>query len=144
MNNNLLSNISLTTSLEDNITTFKQIFSDDFTFIAREFQNKYLPSVKFCIFYFKGMVDTEVLNEHVIEPILSENLMEDISLLNLVDELQNKVIMSSDITSSNDFQTILDSMIYGDTVLLVDGYDNALLINSKSWPSRAIDEPESA
>lgn len=142
MNNDFLSNVSLTTSLSENINLFKQIFSNDFAFITREFQNKHLNSVKFCILYFKGMVDTELLNEHVIEPILLGNL-ENFSL-NLIDELQYKIIVSSDITPSNDFQTIIDSMIYGDTILLVDGYDEALIINSKSWPSRSIDEPESA
>mgnify|MGYP000874498476 FL=1 len=144
MYNSCSSDILLTTSLEDNISVFNQIFRNDFTFITRKFQNNYSPSVKCCILYFEGMADTKVLNENVIEPILSNHFMGEISSSNLIDELQYKIILSSDIKSSNDLQTILNALMDGDTILLAEGYDQALIISSKAWPSRSIDEPESA
>lgn len=144
MNDKYPLNISLTTSLENNILLFEQIFFNDHTLITRRFENKYLSAAKCCILYFDGMVDSEVLNTNVIMPILSNNLLKEISPSNLLEELQYKVILSDEIVVSNNYHTIVDSIIYGDTILLVEGYDKVLIINSKSWPSRAIDEPESA
>lgn len=40
------------------------------------------------------------------------------------------------------FEVILDSLLAGMFVLLVDGYDKALLIDSRTYPARSVGEPE--
>ena len=38
---------------------------------------------------------------------------------------------------------VIEDVTYGDTVLLTDGVDEALILNSKDFQIRAISEPES-
>ena len=40
------------------------------------------------------------------------------------------------------FRTIIDSLLSGMFVLLIDGYEKALLIDSRTYPARNVDEPE--
>lgn len=131
-------------SLEENIIFFKNIFKKDETLIIRELQNKWLKSAKCCIIYIEGMVNTEIVNENIIQPVLSSNLSEDIDSNNLLDELKKKVIISNNVKTETDTNKIVSSIINGDTLFLLEGYDKALVINSKGWQMRAISEPESA
>ncbi|MCX7711195.1 MAG: spore germination protein [Clostridia bacterium] len=140
-------NKSMTTlkeSLEENIAAFQNIFSKNETLIIRRFQNKYLSAAKCCVLYFDGMVNTEILNENIIQPILSNDLTDKISSINLLEELQYKVIVSNNVKIVTDMDQIVSSAVYGDTIFLLDGYAKALIIESKGWKMRSVDEPESS
>jgi spore germination protein KA len=131
-------------SLTKNISVFREIFKNDETLIIREFQNKKLKAAQCCIIYIDGMVNTELVNENIIQPVLFADLSEDITDDNLLDELKMKVIISNQVTQVTDIYKIAGSIIYGDTLFLLEGYDKALIVSSKGWPSRQVSEPESA
>jgi len=135
---------NLEVSLDDNILLFKNIFKNDETLIVREFQNKHLKAAKCCIIYIDGMVNTEIVNENIIEPILHNDLSIDIESCDLLGELKKKVIVSNNVTVETEINNIASSIVSGDTLFLVEGYDKALIISSKGWQSRTISEPESA
>ncbi len=134
----------LTTSLEENIALFKSMFKDDQTLITREFQNKTVKEAKCCIVYISGMINTEVVNENIIQPVLCNNLEEDIDVNNLLDALMKKVIVSNEVKSETDINNMASSVISGDTLLLLEGYDKGLIIGSMGWEKRSIHEPESS
>ena len=71
-------NTELVKSLDNNISFFTNIFKNDQTLIIREFQNKHLKAAQCCIIYIDGMVNTEIINENIIQPILRNDLSEDI------------------------------------------------------------------
>ncbi len=139
-----LNNLTLTTSLEQNISLFEGVFKDDATFVKRRFQNKHLASAKCCLLYFDGMVNIELLNENILLPVLSNDLSEQIDSENLLDELQYKVIAANSIKVSADIDTIVGSIVSGETIFLLEGYDTALIISSQGWEKRSVTEPESA
>ncbi|NLD46365.1 MAG: spore germination protein [Clostridiaceae bacterium] len=132
---------TLKKELIDNINLFRSIFSQDDTLVIRSFQNKYLNEAKCCVIYFDGMVNKETLNEDVILPVLGNNLSEKISKHNLLEELQNKVITSNKVNLETDLSVIIEEVICGNTVFLLDGFDSALIICNKGWHSRTIEEP---
>jgi spore germination protein KA len=117
----------LVKSLEDNISLFKNIFRNDEMLIVREFQNKRLKAAQCCIIYLEGMVNTEIINENIIQPVLRNDLSEDIESDNLLEELKKKVIVSSNVTLETTINKIVSSVIYGDTLFLLEGYDKALV-----------------
>lgn len=135
---------NLDKTLGDNISLLKNIFKNDETLIIREFQNKWLKAAKCCIIYLDGMVNTEIINENIIEPVLRNDLSKDIESHNLLEELKKKVIVSNNVTLETEINKIVSSIISGDTLFLADGYDKVLVISSKGWQTRSISEPESA
>lgn len=138
-----MGNKSLNRSLYNNIALFRNIFKNDDTLVIRDFQNKKLKAAQCCIVYLDGMVNAEIVNENIIEPVLSEDLAENIEINNLLQELKRKVIVSNKITIETDIDKIVSSVIYGSTLFLLEGYDKALVISSKGWQSRPITEPPS-
>lgn len=139
-----LKNQSLTKSLQDNINIFKNIFKNDDTLVIREFQNKCLKAANCCIIYIDGMVNTQIINENIMEPIMNNNLLDNALSTNLLEELKKEVILSNNVTIETELKKIVNSIIYGDTLLMLQGYDKALVISSKGWQSRPISEPESS
>lgn len=134
----------LNKSLDTNISLFKNIFKDDETFIIREFQNKNLKAARCCIIYIEGMVNIEIVNENIIQPVLHSDLLDDIESDNLLEELSKKVIVSNNVNLETNVSKMVSSIIYGDTLFLLEGYDKVLVISSKGWQSRSITEPDSS
>lgn len=123
-----------------NIEAVEEIFKDDSILIRRSFANQSRPEIKCCAFFFDGMVDNKIIDEYVIKPVMTSDFLradEDIA-----DEIYSKVIVTNDLKKSDDFKEITQSLIYGDTVLFMDGSDNALIISTKGWQTRAIMEPD--
>ena len=118
--------------------------------------------------YFDGMVDNARLNDSVIRPIMQVGMGE-LSVGNgavavenpgeistdkaydtgkgsaaedLADVILRRVLYSGEITKTDDWGAILRSVMYGDTLLLIDGAKSALVANTKGWSMRSISEPE--
>lgn len=138
-----LSDLKLVKFLEKNITLIKQIFSDDATLITRRFENKNRKSAKCCIFYINGMVNVDIINKSIIKPVLENEMTEDISFNHLLEDMKNKIIEANEVKELSDLEEIITSVTYGDTLFLLDGYDKALVIDTKGWKVRAVTESTS-
>jgi spore germination protein KA len=135
--------VKLNDSLENNINVFKELFKDNQTVRYREFQNRNNSSIRCCIIYTDGMVNKQLLEEHIILSIMEMNFKETIILGNILDVLKREVIISGDVKKISDVNEMATAMTYGDTLLLVDTESEALVVDTKGWPVRAIEEPPS-
>lgn len=142
--NESIENKKLDKLLSNNISLFKNIFKDDETLIIREFQNRWLKSAQCCIIYIDGMIDRKIINENIIEPVLSSDLSQDIKNDDLLEELRKKVIDSNNVVSETEINKIVNSIINGETLFLLEGYEKGLVISSKGWETRSISEPQSS
>src|SRR5690554_1208138 len=113
--------LKLSKSLEKNIQLFQSIFHNDDTLILRNFENQN-SDVKCCIFYIDGMVDNEIVNESIIQPVIRNVVNVDKSINNsTLEQFQNKVLFVNNIKKSIDINEIIKSILYGDTVFFLDG-----------------------
>lgn len=135
---------NLDKSLANNITLFKDIFKDDETLVIRDFENKQLKNAKCCIIYIDGMADSEMINRNIIQPVLNHSLSENIEIYDLLEELRKKVIVSSNAAYETNLSKIVSRIIYGDTLFLLEGFNESLIISTQGWKMRSISEPEAA
>lgn len=134
-------NNKLDRSLENNIEMIKTIFSNDDTLICRLFENKQNKKLRCCIIFIAGMTDSKIVYESIIQPILrAEQLIDE---RNILDDLHYKVIESANVERISNIDKILETIMSGDALLLVDGEQEGLIISAQGWQSRAIEEPES-
>lgn len=132
----------LTKSLQENIDLFNTvIFNDDDSIVFRVFQNK-KSDAKFCIFFVDGMIDNLIVNKNVVHPIINSSLDKDIDSNDMPNYLMNQVIDSNSVRVTSDIDKIIDSVTYGDTILLSEGSNKALIIDTKGWNTRAVTEPQ--
>lgn len=131
----------LNTSMEDNINRIKDILKGDQTVIYRRLGNKYSDSFQACLVFIYGMVDNEDINDNLVTPIMQTNLNE-FPQDTFLERVMNTVINNIDVKRCLYMDTVLQSLFNGETLLLIDGYEQALIIRSKALLLRQISEPE--
>ncbi len=124
-------------NLNFNIKYIENLFSGDSVLRKREltFQNK-----RACLFYFDGMVNVELINESIVKPLVfAKKLNPNIPLADLV---ADKILFASEIKKTTLTNQAVLAMLYGDTLLLLENSQTAIVVNSKGWRTRGISEPE--
>ncbi|KKI89176.1 hypothetical protein WQ54_28355 [Bacillus sp. SA1-12] len=130
----------LTGIIEEDFYKIKRLFegSFDFTFRKFEINNAYTAIV----LYLDGLVDMKRMENTILEPLLNQNedflKKSQLTLKDIEDE-----ISSSQVKKGETIQQIADHLFIGGTVLIINGFKQALFISEQSWPQRSIDEPAS-
>ncbi|QEY34767.1 spore germination protein [Caproiciproducens galactitolivorans] len=130
--------IKFTKQIQENIRQIKNEFAKDETLVLRKLEN---PDVgESYIVYIDGMVNNRLINQDVIRPFLEfhPESHETVTL----DVIQDQVMLSNSVERTSDHDKLIQAIVYGDTLLLIDGIEDALILNTKGWTSRSISEPE--
>ncbi|MGN0494123.1 MAG: spore germination protein, partial [Acutalibacteraceae bacterium] len=116
------------------------IFKKDAVLRLRRIAVRNACSYDCALFYMDGMINSELLNESVIRPLLTRNAerKED----SLVGFVSKQVLFAGETAVTDSLEDMLRSLLYGDTLLLIDGCREAITINTKGWRTRGISEPE--
>ncbi|MBE6729972.1 MAG: spore germination protein [Ruminococcaceae bacterium] len=136
MNLDSFKNERLSNNLKTNLNYIKNVFKKDDILRIREF---YINSkIKCALFFFDGMVNSGILNESVLEPLLEykgeiTTPIEDLIL--------DKIIFAAESSKTQKVDEMLRSIQYGDTLLIADGSAYGITINTKGWRTRGISEP---
>ncbi len=132
--------IPLSRELEKNIQLFKDIFKKDAVLRLRRVSVRNACSYNCALFYMDGMINAELLNESVIRPLLTSpaERKED----SLVGFISKQVLFAGETVITDSVEDMLRALLYGDTLLLVDGCTDAVTINTKGWRTRGISEPD--
>ncbi|MBU3170757.1 spore germination protein [Clostridium estertheticum] len=141
MNTNDFSNIKLSKSLDENINIIKNIFINDTTVVYRSLSIGKHNTPKCMIIYIDGMVNLKVINEDVIKPLL----LNDIPVVynsNIIHILIQRVLLTADNKKNSSVDNIINGIIYGKTMLFIDGIDQVISINTIGWQTRSISEPQ--
>ncbi|WP_053955685.1 spore germination protein [Inediibacterium massiliense] len=137
--NNLYQPTYLTKSLDENISIFQNIFKHDETIIFRKIESREWQSLKCCLILADGMVKKDDIHEFIIQPIVeSKDPKENINILDL---LSNKIITTAEIEKQKDIDDLVEAILSGNSVLLIEGMKEALILDTKGWAFRAITEP---
>lgn len=131
------SDIYFSGNLNEDTALIKDIFKNDCILRSRAFFVG--GSLKrAAVFYMDGMVNTEVLNESVIKPVvLFEGNKDSVS----ADFVADTILFADDVKSAVSAAEAIRAVLYGDTVLFLDGSEKFLVINTKGWRTRGISEP---
>ncbi len=132
----------LTYSLNENIEIFKNKFANDGTVIYRVFENGN-ASIKCCIIFIDGMCNNETINENVVKPIMGNNVVMDQDSKSLIEVIMNRILIVGEIKKQWKIDEMIKALLYGDTLLLIHGSNEMLVINTKGFPVRSVQEPTS-
>ncbi len=136
-------NATLDKSLEKNVQIFKQIFGESGDFVIRDFRFGPSDTGKGAILYIDGLVNAMLITESILKPVLTFASYQKRYSGNMIDEIKESVITTSQVEDNPYFSELAKGCADGDTVFLFDGYDRGLIINSKGWEQRSVDEPQS-
>lgn len=134
----------LTSDLQKNIQDLKHMvgLSDDIIF--RDLTAGDDKKVEGAVVYLSGLVDEKTINLNIIDTFLSDlpaAMAEKANHAKLVEVLEEKVFAKVDTKSVTDWETLLDLLYSGDTLILIEGLDTALIAKTRKWQDRGVEEP---
>lgn len=137
--------LDLMENLDENIKVFEALFNNCDDVIKKKFQIGELDSVWGYISYIDSMIDREVVEDSILEQIIGqikdvpENISED---TNLFEFIKSYAISTADVKEMYTFDEACLAVLSGDTILFIDGFEKGLIIATKGWPNRGVQEPD--
>jgi spore germination protein KA len=137
----------ISTELRENIQKITKSLGQSPDIIVRECRLGRQNQIQAAIIYTTGLADTKLVNQFIMEPLLT-NHQDDFFQIQSEHEdslhvIKQLLLPVGGIQETMSFDTVLTKILSGDTVLLCQGYDRCLLITSKGWEQRGIEEPTS-
>lgn len=131
------SNVKLSSDIKENLLIFKNIFKKDVVLRSKTIVSN---GREYALLYMDGMVNVAMLNDSVVRPIVMLDKTPDNTCL--ADSVLSEILFASEVKKTDKVDEALRSILYGDTILLIDGTDELLIVNTKGWRTRGISEPE--
>lgn len=120
--------------LEENEALLKRAFSGDDTFILRALRTR--GGKALFIAYFDGMVDAQVIDLHIVRAVQA------LSRVESLEALLESTVSTEQAKIEHDPGKAFLSMEAGDTILCADGFAGALVLSTKGFKTRAVEEPD--
>lgn len=136
----------LSENITENIEVLKIMLGTSSDIIYREFSMGTEGRPEAMLVLIDGLVENKILNEHIIKPLMieSRNLPEKYGIFPSynIEVIKNTLITVGDTKEIATFQEAIEGVLSGNTVLLVNGLPQGLVISTPGWKTRGIDEPD--
>lgn len=119
-----------------NIKYFKEVFKDCSDVMYRPFK---INEKRAYFIYIDGLVNIEMVQHFVLEELLHSNVDFDTS----IEKLEDEVISLGHVTEATTLDNLANLLLDGNTLLLIDQYQKALIFEAKGYETRGVSEPES-
>jgi len=139
--------IPLSKDLKENLGKFKAFLEESADAVFREFKLG-VTGIPCALVYIDGLTDKNVIHEAILKPMMYEvsELNQDRSLSldhDLVfDFVKEHAVTVADIKEVECLDKAMLFVMSGEAVLLIDGFDKVLVISTRGWPARGVNNPE--
>ncbi|MBM7615767.1 spore germination protein [Alkaliphilus hydrothermalis] len=130
--------------LENNLLQLKEVFKDSYDIIYRELRLNYHGKIVNLVLVFNSnLVDAQTINENIIKPIIHFNPVKERTIIKQLHlDILKDVIPINGIAQVRDYDKIINAIFSGNSLMIVNGIDEGLLLNTKEWPERSVEEPD--
>ena len=126
------------TNIDENIAYLKENLGVDKSFDVIQLDLEY-AGIKMAMFLVDGFVKDDIL--HLIQKFLAgldEKQLRD----NTLEKLVKTYIPYVEVEKQKDLDKVVDAVLAGPTALVVDGIDEVILIDARTYPVRGLAEPD--
>ena len=95
--------------------------------------------VKAIIYFFDGLVDKQIINEFILDPLMITSRKIEINSFRAIFEM---LLPQSEAKETNLIGDLLFDINYGSVILLVDGVKKAISLDVKGWAHRGVETPQ--
>lgn len=133
---------SISKKIDENIQVVDTLFAKSGDIVKKEFViHRKSEQIKLFLVYIDGLTDGETVERTVLHPLMYEwrNQEETRPFLSFFEE----EIESVDITKQDTMDKAIAAVLKGDSTIFVDGYDKVIVLSSKSFPLRGVEQSPS-
>ena len=132
--------------MDKNMEILKEEFKDCYDVEFRKIEVGDLNKVRLVFVFIDGLVDKSYISEYAIASLISQEELKNFTLegfkSSLINIIAEKALATIDIKEEFYMEKIVDSILSGDTVILIENNDKCLIFDTKGWASRSIGEPQ--
>ncbi len=138
--------IDMSEDIQDNINYLEASFKDCGDVVKRELVVGRKLDIKIYTMYFDLMVDRQLVDRSIIYSLADEMVeaMPEVNknTPNLFNVIKDTFVGTVDMRVTSDLADIKKAILSGDTLLMIDKYDKAIILATKGWPNRGIPSVE--
>jgi spore germination protein KA len=133
-------NVDLNQELATNEKIFKEIFQEcsDIVFRPIEVQGE----TKLLFIYIYGLSDSKTLDQVVLKPLMFDGLPDALGKVPKVEQIiEQQLIAIAQVQKESKILNMVNGILKGNIVILIDGVDKALVAELKGFEKRSVEEP---
>ena len=131
----------ISTDIDETISTINTIFENCDDIVKKSFELERSDGfAKIFIVYVDGLTNNEMVEETLIKPLSFE--WRESSRNNLFEDILSMQAQTVDIKAESELESVITSVLKGDTALFVDNSSKAMVISTKKFPLRGITSNE--
>lgn len=130
--------------LGENLHSLRQRLGNSSDIVMRRIILNLERKIEAAVVYVEGLADEKIINDHILCPLLNvqgptKGRKDSTKIL---EYLADEVITVGGVRSTGNIDRLVSLVLAGDTVFLLDGSDRALLLSTRGWQKRALQEPD--
>lgn len=130
----------LSVNLSENIDTISALFSDCADVVKRKLTVGDVNTVDIFFLYIDNMINKELLEQVTINQLFTS--LKDMPSEEQFEYIKEKGLQTVDISEVITMNELIENVLSGDTVILVDGSDKALKVSVRGMPNRGVPTSE--
>ncbi|MGC4378473.1 spore germination protein [Fictibacillus sp. Mic-4] len=129
-------------TLAGNLEIIKQRTGNSTDVVIRILNIGFQSEIKAAIVYVEGIVNDESVNDFLIESITNNRaLKERMTKQNVLETIAEETIALGNVQTVNKWDELLVSLMSGETIIIIDGTNEAIIAGTKGGEKRSILEP---
>lgn len=138
--------VRVSADLNYNLEVLKKILGQNDDIVFRRFFLGIAPDTQALMVYVDGMVDKTILNNNILKSLMLESTEKDLKIPRegqLKDTVLNYLLTAASLKETVIIGEVISSILSGAVILMIDGVQEAILIDIRNFMQRAISEPPS-
>ncbi|MED1204562.1 spore germination protein [Heyndrickxia acidicola] len=133
---------TLNLNLQVNLLKIKQSLGDSSDIIFRTIKMGKNESIAIALIYIDGLIDSKSAQNFVMESLMFESRSMDVKPKKVLEVLKDSLLTVTDLKEVHLFHDLLDKILSGHMIILVEGYTQGFAIGLQGFEQRGISEPE--
>lgn len=133
-------NLPLSQSLDENILNIRRILNNTSDLLVNDFE---VSGIKCSLLCLEGMVSTDVISKLILNPLTAVKLPDDVTPPQLFKHFNSRMLLGIDRPVLIFYGDLIQRLMSGFALILVDGMDSALGMGVQGYASRGVQEPSS-
>ncbi|MGG1514105.1 spore germination protein [Paenibacillus oryzisoli] len=130
--------------LAEKTAAIEGIFGQCVDFQRRDFMFCGNPDYPGCCFYVEGLADAAIIDTALRALVVKgHELVEEPALLATAEEILSSLMFNAAIQACSTFAAGIEGVLAGDTLVLIEDVEQPLLVSTKGWKDRSVEEPSS-
>jgi len=138
--------VVLTSNLEENIRMLSARLGRSPDINIRRLKLGSKKKLGAVVIFVDGLIDQQLISDHILGPLMRCKVFPDekgtIKTGKILELVKDQVITVGGVKEDSKPEDVVCQVLSGDTALLVEGVAQALVLSTKGWQKRAIEEPD--